>query len=331
MPQIVGKEIGPIAYGMMNLTFNSEPLPTSQQHAALTAALASNSNFWNAGTFYGPRTANSITLLQSYLRIHPTVLPRIVLSVKGCYDQSTRRGLGTPSAIKAEIDGVLDQLREVGVEKIDVFECARVDPDVPIEVTLKYIDEEYVKKGLVGGIALSEVAAATIRRAAKVTTIVSVENELSLWETGVLRNGVAEACAELGIPILAYSPIGKGMLSGTIKTLDDIPANDVRRYMPRFQPDTFSINIQLVDAVRRLAEKKGCTPAQLAINWTRCLSRRPGMPQIIPLPGSSNEERVRENNVLVDLTDEEMDEIDAVLEGFTVVGGRYPEGFPIDG
>lgn len=111
--------------------------------------------------------------------------------------------MGAPSAVKAELDAVLEQLATVGIKKIDVFECARVDPDVPIETTIKFLDDEYVKKGLVGGIALSEVSAATIRRAAKVATIVAVENELSLWETSVLRNGVAEACAELGIPIVA--------------------------------------------------------------------------------------------------------------------------------
>jgi pyridoxine 4-dehydrogenase len=97
----------------------------------------------------------------------------------------------------------LKQLGEVGVKKIDVFECARVDPDVPIETTLRFLDEEYVKKGLVGGIALSEVTEKTIRRAAEVTKIVGVENEASLWSTDFLTNGVATACAELGIPLLA--------------------------------------------------------------------------------------------------------------------------------
>lgn len=121
------------------------------------------------------------------------------------------------------------------------------------------------------------------------------------------------------------------MLTGAIKTLADLPENDARRYYPRFQPDTFPINIQLVDEVRQLAERKGCTPAQLAINWLRCLSKRPGMPTIVPLPGSSKEERVRENAVVVDLTDEEMNAIDGILAKFEVAGGRYPDGWPTDG
>jgi pyridoxine 4-dehydrogenase len=129
----------------------------------------------------------------------------------------------------------------------------------------------------------------------------------------------------------SYSPIGKGMLSGQITTLSDIPENDLRRHYPRFQPDTFPINIQLVDEVRKLAENKGCTSAQLAINWLRCLSKRPGMPTIIPLPGSSKEERVRENAVVVDLTDEEMSAIDGILAKFEIAGGRFPPGWPTNG
>jgi len=129
----------------------------------------------------------------------------------------------------------------------------------------------------------------------------------------------------------SYSPIGKGMLSGNIPSLSSLPESDPRRHYPRFQPDAFATNMQLVDAVRQIAQRKGCTPAQLAINWTRCLGKRSGMPVIIPVPGSSSEERIRENATLVELTDAEMREIDAVLERCEVVGERYPEGWPTDG
>jgi pyridoxine 4-dehydrogenase len=166
-------------------------------------ALTTGSNLWNAGTFYGTPTYNSITLLVSYLRDHPADAANIVLSVKGCFDIATRRGVGDPAAVKIELDGILKQLQEVGVNKIDVFECARVDPDVPIETTLRFLEDEYVKKGLVGGIALSEVTAKTIRRAAEVTKIVGVENEASLWSTDFLTNGVAATCADLDIPLFA--------------------------------------------------------------------------------------------------------------------------------
>ena len=169
----------------------------------MRTALASGLTLWNAGTFYGAPTYNSITLLTSYFQAHPSDASKILLSVKGCFDLASMSGVGSPEAVKRELDGVLEQLATVGIKKIDVFECARVDPNVPIETTLKFLDDEYVRKGLVGGIALSEVTAATIRRAAAVTKIVGVENEASMWSTDFLSNGVADACAELDIPLMA--------------------------------------------------------------------------------------------------------------------------------
>ena len=216
MPEILGKQVGPVAFGMMGkylslittqkisltptsgLTF--PPQPVEQCFKAMRAALDSGSNFWNAGTFYGTPEWNSITLLVAYFKKYPEDADKVVLSVKAAYNPHERRGVGSPEDVKKEIDHVLEQLK--GIKKVDVFECARVDPDVPVETTLKFIDEEYVKKGLIGGIALSEVAAATIRRAAKVTKIVAVENELSLWTTDALENVVLEACNELDITFL---------------------------------------------------------------------------------------------------------------------------------
>jgi len=180
-------------------------------------------------------------------------------------------------------------------------------------------------------VALSEVSEATIRRAAKVTKIAAVEVELSLWSTHIFENGVAAACAELGIPIIAYSPVGKGMLSGHIKSLDDIPKDDMRRLYPRFSAENFSANLKLVDQVKELADKRGCTPAQLAINWTRSISKKPGMPQIIPIPGSTLDIRVGENALVFDLSDEEMSAIDKILATSAVTGNRYPDFIPVDG
>ncbi|KAF1979766.1 Aldo/keto reductase [Bimuria novae-zelandiae CBS 107.79] len=326
MPSILGMRVGPIAFGMMHLTFPRKPV--EQCFLAMRAALDSGCNFWNAGTFYGTPEWNSITLLQEYFKKYPEDADKVVLSVKACYDPQSRRPYGSPELVKKDLDYILGQLK--GIKSIEVFECARVDPDVPVETTLKFIDEEYVKKGLVGGIALSEVSATTIRRAAKVTKIVAVENELSLWTTNALENGVLEACSELGIILLAYSPIGKGMLSGEIKTLDDLDQDDVRRLFPRFYPENFAVNIQLVEQARGLADKKGCTPAQFAINWVRSLSSKPGMPEIIPLPGSTKASRVEENATVCDLTPDELAAVDAILAKFTTAGARYPAGIPTE-
>lgn len=145
------------------------------------------------------------------------------------------------------------------------------------------------------------------------------------FSTDVLENGVAAACADYGIPLIAYSPIGRGMLTGEFKKFEDLPDDSLllQFNFPRFQKDNFEMNVQLVEKVEEIAKKKGCTPAQLAINWTRALSRRPRMPTIIPIPGATTVARVQENSKLIDITDEEMAQIDAILAKFTPAGERY--------
>ncbi|ROT39837.1 aldo/keto reductase [Sodiomyces alkalinus F11] len=327
MPQIAGQEIGPRGFGLMNFTWRSDPVPDEQAFETMRAALDNGMNFWNAGEFYGTPEVNSMTLLNRYFEKYPEDADRVVVSMKG----GLRPDLvpdGSPENIRRSLDFTLEKLG--GRKKIDVFECARRDPNVPLETTFGVIEEEYIKTGKVGGICLSEVSAATIREAAKITTIAGVEVELSLFSTDVVSNGVAAACAELGIPLIAYSPLGRGMLTGRFKTAADIPTADVRHHLPRFQPENFETNLRLIRQVEDLAAKKGCTPAQLALGWLNSLSRRPGMPTIIPIPGSTTVDRVVENAKLVDLTDEEMAEIDATLAKFEVAGARYPDGHPIN-
>lgn len=139
-------------------------------------------------------------------------------------------------------------------------------------------------------------------------------------------------CAQHGIPVIAYSPIGRGMLSGQLKKPEDIKDGLFQSFQfPRFQPGNFEANLRLVEKVEEIARKKGCTPAQLAINWTRAVAtQRPGMPMVIPIPGATTVERVEENCKVVDLSDGEMGLIDAALAGFTPAGGRYPPSTAIN-
>lgn len=169
---------------------------------AMRAALEGGCNFWNSGEFYGSPDWNANTLLAAYFKKYPADAEKVVLSVKGAFDIRTMQPDGSPESIKRSIDKILQDLD--GTKKIDIFECARVDPNTPLEVSLRFLNDEYVKKGIIGGIALSEVGEASIRQAAKITQISSVEIELSLWSTHVLENGVASACGELGIPLVAY-------------------------------------------------------------------------------------------------------------------------------
>lgn len=317
---IHGKQVGDIGYGLMGLTWRTDPLPDDQAFAAIKAALAAGCNYFNGGEFYGPPDNNSLTLLNKYLEKYPEDADKFVLNVKGCIKLPSFAPDGTPEGVKASVDNCVRMLGGKG--KIHQFEPARKDPNVEIETTIAALKEQ-VDSGLIGGISLSEVSAATLRRAAKLAKIESVEVELSLWETSPLENGLAEACAELDIPILAYSPLGRGFLTGKLKSPDDIPEGDFRKLLPRFQPGAFEKNLELVHEVEKLAARKGCTPAQVAIGWLLALSKRPGMPRIIPIPGASSPERIRENSTVVELSEEDMAEIERIRKGFPVVGERY--------
>ncbi|UPL03354.1 hypothetical protein LCI18_014288 [Fusarium solani-melongenae] len=325
MPSIVGNTVGPVGYGLMGLTWRPKPCSQEQAFQAMRCAVEKGMTLWNGGDFYGTPTYNSTVLLGRYFAQYPEDADKITLCMKGGFNTSTSKPDGSPEEIRKCLDTILSQLN--GRKKLDLFECARRDPNVPLEVTVGVLEKEYIQTGKLGGICLSEVSASTIHEAAKITSIKGVEVELSLFSTEPLHNGVAAACAQYGIPLIAYSPMGKGMLTGEIKTLDDIPKDDMRRHFPRFQPDTFDINLKLVEQVQGLAAKKACTPAQLALSWCTALSRRPGMPVIIPIPGATTAERVAENSVQIELTDEEMDSIDETLAKFE---GRYPSGVPIN-
>ncbi|RDW61127.1 aldo/keto reductase family protein [Aspergillus mulundensis] len=320
-----GKEVGPIGFGLMGFTWRPQPCPQEQAFETMRAALRNGCTLWNGGEFYGPPSYNSLVLLERYLEKYPDDADKFVLNIKGGLNLTNFHPDGSETNTRRTLDDSIAQLN--GRKKIDQFECARRDQTVPMAETFGVMNE-YIQAGKLGGVALSEVRAETIHEAVKHTKIHAVEVELSLFSTEPLENGVAAACHQHGIPLVAYSPLGRGLLTGQIKTLDDIPQDSMLRHYPRFQPDTFGINIQLVHKVEELAAKKGCTPAQFAINWVRSLSRKPGMPTIIPIPGATTVERVEENSKVVELTDAEMDEIDAILARFETAGERYPAGIP---
>ncbi|TDZ30513.1 Pyridoxal reductase [Colletotrichum spinosum] len=327
MVQLNGKEVGPIGYGLMGFTWRKQPVPDDQAFEAMRTALKNGKVFWNAGEFYGTKDHNSMTLLERYFAKYPEDADKVVLSFKGAADVETIHPDNSPDGVRRSLDNIIAQLK--GRKKVDLFECARRD-GTPFDVTFGVIQKEYIDTGKVGGICLSEVSAASIHDAVKHAKIAGVEVELSLFSTDVLHNGIAAACAEHNIPLIAYSPIGRGLLTGQIKKPEDIPDGDFRHHMPRFQPGNFDINLKLVKQVEDLAAKKGVTSAQLALGWVVALSKRSGMPEIIPIPGATTVARVEENAKLIQLTEQEMDEIDTTLAQFEVAGGRYPAGAPVN-
>ncbi|KAJ3042405.1 Pyridoxine 4-dehydrogenase [Rhizophlyctis rosea] len=320
-PSLLGTPVGRTGYGLMGLTWAEHQTPDEQAFAAMDEALSNGSNFWNGGEFYGsPVPTLNLDLINRYFSANPQNASKVILSIKGGINLQNFHPDGTPEGIKRSINNILSHLGSS--KKLDVFECARVDASTPIETTIAAI-AEYVKAGKIGGIGLSESSAATIRKAHAVHPIAAVEVEFSLFSTEILSNGVAATCAELGIPIVAYSPVGRGFLTGQIKSLDDIPEGDMRRRFERFYPENFGKNIELVEKIEEIAKRKNVTPAQLALAWVRYQSGRDGMPVIIPIPGTTKAERVKENCVEVELSAKDMEEIEGVLKTFTVAGGRY--------
>jgi pyridoxine 4-dehydrogenase len=191
------------------LTWRKNPCPEEQAFKAMRTAVEKGMYCWNAGEFYGTPEYNSMTILERYFEKYPEDAEKVVVSFKGGVDLVNLHPDGSPENIRKSLDNIIAQLK--GRKKVDIYECARRDRNVPLEETLRVIDKEYVQTGKVGGIALSEVSAATIHEAVKITKIVAVEVELSLWSTDVLKNGIAEACAQYGIPILAYAPLSSGV------------------------------------------------------------------------------------------------------------------------
>lgn len=330
MATILNHKVGAIGYGLMGLTWrDSANPPQPQAFAAMDASLASGANFWNGGEIYGTPEFNSCHLLHEYFTKHnPSAADKVLLSIKGGINPGTHRPDGTKAGVRRSVEECLRVLG--GVKKLDIFECARKDPGVEIEETVEAL-AELVKEGKIGGIGLSEVKAETIARAHKVHPIAAVEVELSLWATDILHNGIAKTCAELGIPIVAYSPLCRGMLTANRPKRGEGVKNSsgwlsqMARF-PKFSDDVVDDNLRVTEEVDKIAEKRGCTTAQVAIAWVRGMSRRNGLGVIIPIPGATTVERVKENSTDVTLTEEEMADIDAMLKKIEVKGNRYPEG-----
>jgi aryl-alcohol dehydrogenase-like predicted oxidoreductase len=225
-----------------------------------------------------------------------------------------------PEYVRSACDASLQRL---GIDTIDLYYQHRVDPTVPIEDTVGAM-AELVQAGKVRYIGLSEAGLNTIRRAHKVHPISAVQTEYSLW-TRDPEAEILPLCRDLGIGFVAYSPLGRGFLTGRYRSIDDFDQDDWRRNNPRFQGDNFQKNLDLVEHVERLAREKGCTPAQLALAW---VMRRDE--HVVPIPGSKRIERVEENARAVDvknsLDEEDMREISELFPLGAAAGTRYPEG-----
>ncbi|HMD02705.1 MAG TPA: aldo/keto reductase [Candidatus Baltobacteraceae bacterium] len=230
-----------------------------------------------------------------------------------------RRGInGNPDYVRRSIDASLARL---GTDYVDLYYQHRVDKDTPIEETVGAM-AELITAGKVRYIGLSEAAAATIRRAAKVYEISAVQSEYSLFTRDPEDNGVLATLRELGIALVAYSPLGRGFLSGKIRSLDDLDADDFRRNQPRFQGENFAKNLVVVDRVREVAAELGATPSQVALAWVLAQGE-----EIVPIPGTKHVERLEENVAAANLvlSPEQLRRIEDVAPKGAAAGDRYPD------
>ena len=230
---------------------------------------------------------------------------------------------GRPEYVRAACEASLARL---GVDVIDLYYQHRVDPSVPVEDTWGAL-KELVAAGKIRFAGISEAAPETIRRAHAVAPVTAVQTEYSLWTRDPEDDGVLATCAELGIGFVAYSPLGRGFLSGQIRSIDDLELDDFRRNNPRFQGANFAKNLELVDKVRQIADEKSVTASQLALAWVMAQSDRAGHPTIVPIPGTKRVAYLEENAAAADieLSADDLSRLDEAAPVGVTAGDRYPD------
>ena len=311
-----GPEVTAIGLGCMGMSEFYAPGQMDDQESirAIHRYLDAGGNFLDTADMYGSGRNEELVGRAIAGRRNAVVLATKFGNVRG--PKGEFLGVrGDPAYVRQCCDA---SLRRLNVETIDLYYQHRVDPKVPIEDTVGAM-AELVTAGKVRHLGLSEAAPATIRRAAKVHAIAALQTEYSLWSRDPERD-VLPALRELGIGFVAYSPLGRGFLTGRFKIFEDLPADDYRRYHPRFQGDNFRKNLELVAKIEELARRKGCTASQLALAWVLARGQ-----DIVPIPGTKQTKYVDENLAAMDvvLTPADLREIDVVLPPGSAAGDRY--------
>jgi aryl-alcohol dehydrogenase-like predicted oxidoreductase len=305
-----GLVVSALGLGCMGMSQSYGPADREESIATVHRALDLGVTFLDTSDVYG--RGHNEELVGEAIRGRRD---EVQLATKFSLAQPGRRVDGRPENVRGFCEA---SLRRLGVDVIDLYYQHRVDPEVPIEDTVGAM-AELVRAGKVRHLGLSEASAASIRRAVAVHPIAALQSEWSLW-TRDLENEVVDVARELGVGLVPYSPLGRGFLTGAIRTPDDFAADDYRRMNPRFQGENFASNLALVDTVSAIARDKRCTPAQLALAWVLAQGE-----DIVPIPGTKRLKYLEENlgAARITLSPEERREIDAVLPPGAASGDRY--------
>lgn len=305
----------PLGLGCMGMSFAYGPTDEAENLRVLKRFLDLGGNFLDTAEIYGPFTNEELLgkFLKSIRRDQVVVATKFGFQL----DENGIRGTdSSPTNVRRACDA---SLKRLGIDVIDLFYQHRVDPKVPIEETVGAM-AELVTAGKVRTLGLSEAGPETLRRAMKVHPIAALQSEYSLWSRQVETNGVLATCRELGMTFVPYSPLGRGFLTGTIQKAEDLDETDWRRNHPRFKEEALQANLKLVETVKQIAAKKGCSPAQLALAWVLGQGN-----DVVPIPGTKRVKYLEDNMgaVKVQLTDSDRQEIDERCRDIEVVGDRY--------
>ncbi|MBX3259474.1 MAG: aldo/keto reductase [Labilithrix sp.] len=310
-------EVSAIGLGCMGMSDFYGPRDEGESIATIHRFLDSGATLLDTADMYGPHTNEELVGRALRGRRDKAIVATKCGIIRDPNDPAKRGFDGSPAHIKRSCEG---SLKRLGVDVIDLYQLHRVDPSTPIEDSVGAL-ADLVREGKVRHIGLSEAGAATLERAHAVHPLASVQTEYSLWSRDP-EDEILATCERLGIGFLAYSPLGRGFLTGQIKRYEDLAADDFRRSNPRFVGDAFAKNLELVERVEVIAKEKGVTASQLAIAWV--LDQKPF---IVPIPGTKRRKYLDENLGALDvrLTDADRDAIEQAFPRGAAAGTRYAE------